>query len=88
LQLSIEPISGTAMQLKLRLQLNGQFLKSALHTSYPETKNVTFVDKPIPISWVETEASIDQESAEEYSSQVNKLLSEAEGLGPIPGRTQ
>lgn len=82
------------MQLKLRLQLNGQFLKSALHTSYPETKNVTFVDKLIPISWVETEASIDQESAEEYSSQVNKLggqeslLSEAEGLGPIPGRTQ
>jgi len=78
--LSIEPISGTAMQLKLRLQLNGQFLKSALHTSYPETKNVTFVDKPIPISWVETEASIDQESAEEYSSQLFGGLRLACGL--------
>ena len=82
------------MQLKLRLQLNGQFLSSALHSSYPGTKNVTFVNKLIPISWTETEATIDQESAEEYSSQVNKLdrreslLSEAEGLGPIPGRTQ
>ena len=61
------------MQLKLRLQLNGQFLSSAKHSSYPETKNVTFVNKLIPISWSETEATIDQESAEEYSSQVNKL---------------
>jgi len=61
------------MQLKLRLQLNGKVLKSALHSSYPKTENVTFVDKLIPISWVETEASIDQETAEEYSSQVNKL---------------
>ena len=61
------------MQLKLRLQLNGQFLSSALHPNYTGTKNVTFVNKLIPISWTETQATIDQESAEEYSSQVNKL---------------
>ena len=59
------------MQLKLRLQLNGQFLRSALHSGYPETKNVTFVNKLIPISWLETEATIDQKSAEEYNSKVN-----------------
>lgn len=88
-QLSIEPISGTAMQLKLRLQLNGQILKSSLRTLYPETKNVTFFNKLIPITWSETEATIDQESAEQYRSQVNtlgrqeSLQSETEGLGPI-----
>ena len=61
------------MQLKLRLQLNGQILSSTLHTSYPGTKNVTFVNKLIPITWSETEATIDQESAEEYNSQVNEV---------------
>ena len=74
------------MQRKLRIQLNGRILKSALHTGYPQNGNVTFVDKLIPIWWSETDETIDQESAEEYSSQVNKLggqerlLSEAEGL--------
>ena len=83
------------MQLKLRLQLNGQILRdSSLHPSYPGTENVTFVNKLIPISWSETEATIDPESAKEYSSKVNKLgrqeslCSEAEDLGPISGRVQ
>ena len=58
------------MQLKLRLQVNGQILNTSLHTVYPGTKNVTFVNKLIPITWSETEATIDQESAEEYKSQV------------------
>ena len=76
------------MQLKLRLQVNGKILKSSLHSLYPGTKNVTFVNKPIPITWSETEATIDQESAEEYRSQVNKLggqenlLYKTKGLGP------
>ena len=76
------------MQRKLRLQLNGQILKSSLHSLYPGTKNVTFVNKPIPIRWSETEETIAQESAEEYRSQVNKLggrenlLFKTKGLGP------
>lgn len=61
------------MQLKLRLQLNGQILKSSLRALYPETKNVNFFNKLIPITWSETEATIDQESAEQYRSQVNTL---------------
>ncbi|PFX19537.1 uncharacterized protein LOC111338069 [Stylophora pistillata] len=64
--LSIEPISGTAMQLKLRIQLNG-ILSSDL--SAPGS-NMTFVDKLIPISWTEIEATIDADTAKEYSSQV------------------
>ena len=75
------------MQRKLRLQLKGKILKSSLHSLYPGTKNVTFVNKPIPIRWSETEETIDPESAEEYRSQVNKLggqenlLYKTEGLG-------
>ncbi|KAL9953295.1 hypothetical protein ACROYT_G040691 [Oculina patagonica] len=68
--LSVEPISGTAMHLKLRIQLNGKILDSSLSPSYPGTKNVTFLNKQIPISWTETEAIIDPETAKEYSSQL------------------
>ena len=60
------------MQLKLRIQLNGKILVNSLSPTYPATKNVSFVNKYIPISWSETGATIDAETAKEYSSKVNK----------------
>ena len=64
------------MQLKLRIQLNGMILDSSLSPDYPETKNVSFRNKLIPISWSETAATIDPETAKEYSSKVNRLYVE------------
>lgn len=58
------------MQLKLRIQLNG-ILSSDLS---PPGTNVTFVNKLIPMSWTEIEATIDADTAKEYSSQVNKRI--------------
>lgn len=74
LQFSIEPISGIAMQLKLRFQLNGKIIpNSSLSPYYPETKNVSYTDKLIPILWTETEASIDAVTAKEFRSKVSIL---------------
>ena len=56
------------MQVKLRIQLNGKIPSSLLA---PGT-NVSCVDKMIPISWSETEATIDADTAKAYSSKVNK----------------
>ncbi|KAJ7354973.1 hypothetical protein OS493_029083 [Desmophyllum pertusum] len=58
------------MQLKLRIQLNGKILVNSLSPNYPATKNVSFINKYIPISWSETGATIDAETAKEYSSQL------------------
>lgn len=74
--LSIEPISGSVMQLKLRIQLNG-ILSSDLS---PPGTNVTFVNKLIPMSWTEIEATIDADTAKEYSSQVFGSLRMSCGL--------
>lgn len=74
LQLSIEPISGTAMQLKIRYQLNGKIIaNSSLSPCYPETKNVSYEDKMIPILWTEKEASIDAMTSKEFRSKVGIL---------------
>lgn len=59
------------MQLKLRFQLNGKIIpNSSLSPYYPETKNVSYTDKLIPILWTETEASIDAVTAKEFRSKV------------------
>ncbi|XP_068729884.1 lysosome membrane protein 2-A-like isoform X1 [Montipora capricornis] len=68
--LNIEPVSGTAMQLKLRIQLNGVITSKSLFKEYHGHSNVSFVNKFIPIWWSETSASIDEETAEEYNSQL------------------
>ena len=74
LQLSIEPISGTAMQLKIRYQLNGKIIaNSSLSPHYPETKNVSYEDKMIPILWTGKEASIDAMTSKEFRSKVGIL---------------
>jgi len=73
LQLSIEPISGTAMDLKLRVQLNGVILNTSLSSDHQQHLNVSYMNKLIPVSWSETAASIDAETAKEYSSKVNIL---------------
>lgn len=73
LQLSIEPISGTAMDLKLRVQLNGVILDTSLSSDHQQHLNVSYMNKLIPVSWSETAASIDAETAKEYSSKVNIL---------------
>lgn len=71
LQLSIEPISGTAMELKLRIQLNAIIPRELLS---PNHANVSYVNKLIPIWWSETSAGIDAGTAEEFSSKVNGLV--------------
>ncbi|XP_068682792.1 lysosome membrane protein 2-A-like [Montipora foliosa] len=68
--LNIEPVSGTAMQLKVRIQLNGVITSKSLFKEYHGHSNVSFVNKFIPIWWSETSASIDEETAEEYNSQL------------------
>ena len=60
------------MQLKLRIQLNGMILNTSWSADLQAPMNVSYVNKLIPISWSETSATIDAETAKEYSSQVNR----------------
>ena len=69
LQLKIEPISGTAIQLKLRIQMNGVISPGTLLKSFPG-HNVGYENKFIPIWWTETSAGIDEETAKEFNSKV------------------
>ena len=65
-QVSIEPISGIATKLKLRLRLNG-IIPDLLA---PGT-NVTFLHKVIPMSWTEIGTTMDAEKAKKLTSKVN-----------------
>ena len=73
LQLKIEPISGTAIQLKLRIQMNGVITSESLLESF-QGHNVSCENKFIPIWWTETSAGIDEETAKEFNSKVLKVL--------------
>jgi len=67
--LKIEPISGTAIQLKLRIQMNGVITSESLLESF-QGHNVSYEKKFIPIWWTETSAGIDEETAKEFNSKV------------------
>lgn len=78
--LSIEPISGSAMDLKLRLQLNGMILNTSIHTDYQPQLNVTFLNKLFPIWWSELSGGIDEETAETFRSKLFGSLQLSCGL--------
>lgn len=78
--LSIEPISGSAMDLKLRLQLNGMILKTSIHTDYQPQLNVAFLNKLFPIWWSELSGGIDEETAETFRSKLFGSLQLSCGL--------
>lgn len=59
------------MDFKLRVQLNGVILNTSLSSDHQKHLNVGYMNKLIPISWTETAASIDAETAKFYSSQVH-----------------
>ncbi|CAH3030946.1 unnamed protein product [Porites evermanni] len=78
--LSIEPISGSAMDLKLRLQLNGMILNTSIYTDYQPQLNVTFLNKLFPIWWSEKSGGIDKETAETFRSKLFGSLQLSCGL--------
>ena len=78
--MDVEPISGSTMRSRVRLQINAAILPESISAPRQRPLNVSHVSvgrpysKVVPLNWIEGGGEIDKASAKQYSKRVGGLL--------------